>query len=293
MMSEEIEGIKKSFLKKIMMTLLCLGLASLTGYFYARYIEPVRLSITEIPVYSNKLPSSFNGMKIAQFNDTHIGFNYSLDQLKKHISVIQSYSPDLIIFTGDLLHQPNQFQKKSEVISLLALLEAPLGKFAVYGNHDHGGFGTTIYSTIMKNAGFTVLQNESAVIQLGGDHIYLSGIDEPMLGTPSLTKIEHTAKKDSFHIFLSHVPDLAVQIKDFDLFLSGHSHGGQIRLPIIGPLVLPPFANHYNSGEYARGFGDHVSIIYVNRGLGTTGVPLRFMAIPEITFFSLHTKKAD
>ncbi|TDL35212.1 metallophosphoesterase [Jeotgalibacillus sp. S-D1] len=292
-MTEEKEGRRTSFFKKMVYTLLSIGLASLSGYSYARYIEPVRLSITEIPFYSNKLPSAFNGIKIAQFNDTHIGFNYSLTQFKKHLKIIQSYSPDLIIFTGDLLHQPNQYQDKSEVISLLASLEAPLGKFAVYGNHDHGGFGTTIYSAIMEESGFTILRNESAVISLEEEHIYLSGIDEPMLGNPSLTKIEQTVKADAFHIFLTHAPDLAAQIQDYDLLLSGHSHGGQIRLPLIGPLVVPPYAENFNSGQYEKDDGDQSAIIYVNRGLGTTRVPLRFMSVPEITMFTLYTKKAD
>ena len=287
MTEKEVKISRRSFLKKSISTVLGLGFISIGLYSYARYIEPNLLSVTKTSFFSPRLPSSFDGITIAQFNDTHIGFQYSEELLKEHIQKIQSYSPDLIIFTGDLLDEPNRYNKAAEVIDLLSELKAPLGKFAVYGNHDHGGYGTDIYADIMKQSGFIVLRNEVVSLTRNNESISLSGIDEPMLGRPSFNAIEESVKSDSFHIFLSHAPDLATKMKTFDLQLSGHSHGGQIKLPFVGPIVVPPYADVYSDGRYTKKMGDHEAMIYVNRGLGTTRMPFRLFSSPELTFITL------
>lgn len=289
MAAKEVTISRRTFLKRTVSTLLGISIISIGGYSYARYIEPNLLSVTKMTFRSSRVPKSFDGVTIAQFNDTHIGFQYSEDLLKEHIQKIQSYSPDLIIFTGDLLDEPNRYKKANVVIDMMSQLKAPLGKFAVYGNHDHGGYGTDIYAEIMDKSGFKILKNEAVSLTKNYESISLSGIDEPMLGRPSFDQIEQNVQTESFHIFLSHAPDLAQQMNYFDLQLSGHSHGGQIKLPVIGPIVVPPYADIYNDGKYMKNMNGYEAMIYVNRGLGTTRMPFRLFSSPEITLITLKT----
>ncbi|KIL44702.1 metallophosphoesterase [Jeotgalibacillus soli] len=281
---------RRTFLKKVTACLLGSIVIGFWGYVYARYIEPNRLAISALSFESEAVPLRFNGIKIVQFSDTHIGYHYSKRQLKKHVQIIQSYKPDLIVFTGDLIDKPNQYSRIHDLPSLLAPLSAPLGKYAVYGNHDHGGYGTDLYAELMQKAGFSLLRNEFVKIKKGNDDILLSGIDEPMLGRPDFTSIFNMIEDDPFHIFLSHAPDLADLAGKFDLQLSGHSHGGQIQIPFFGALIVPPYAENYIEGRYDLIEGDRPTSIYVNRGLGTTRMPFRLLSTPEISIITLKRK---
>ncbi|MGV3463891.1 MAG: metallophosphoesterase [Heyndrickxia sp.] len=115
------------------------------GYIYSRYIEPHRLDLNQVTIQHEHIPKSFHGCKIVQFSDTHLGFQYNLNQFHKHITTINNLDPDIIFFTGDLMDKPNQYPLKKELCDMLKQLKAPFGKYAVYGNHDHGGYGTDIY----------------------------------------------------------------------------------------------------------------------------------------------------
>ncbi|MEW9501496.1 metallophosphoesterase [Jeotgalibacillus marinus] len=279
---------RRSFLKKVAATVLGTGVLGVGGYSYARFIEPSQITLTEITYASTRLPMGFDGLTIAQFSDTHIGFQYTEKQLEKHIKKIQSCQPDMIIFTGDLLDKPNQYKKFPSLVASLSDLDAPLGKYAVYGNHDHGACGTDIYADIMTQSGFTLLRNEAISVPRNDDKIIISGVDDPSLGQPDFKPIEKAVGSESFHILLSHAPDLADIASTFDLQLSGHSHGGQIQLPLFGPLIVPPYAEKYIEGRYDVPIHNRDATIYVNRGLGTTRLPFRLLSIPEITLFTLR-----
>lgn len=263
------------------------------GYLYSRYIEPHRLDMNYVSIQHEKIPKSFHGCKIVQFSDTHIGFQYDLEQLKKHIATINNENPDIIFFTGDLMDKPNQYPFKEPLRNMLKQLHAPYGKYAIYGNHDHGGYGTDIYMQIMKDANFSVLRNETISLELmNGEKIYVAGIDDAMLGKPDIPGTLKGIPDNSFSILLSHAPDLADAASAIgaDIQLSGHSHGGQVKIPLYGPLVTPPYGRKYIEGKY------HVNrrqplFLYVNRGLGTTRLPFRFLSVPEITIFILQSSK--
>jgi uncharacterized protein len=290
-MSEQIT--RRTFIKKAVGTLLAAGGLGTGGYFYAREMEPRMLDITRHTIKNEALPAGFDGVRLIQFSDTHIGFQYTMDQLQQLITQINKLNPDLIVFTGDLLDDPRHFTEKTKLISMLSKLNAPLGKFAVYGNHDHGGYGSDLYKQIIEQSGFTLLLNTSANIKLlDGSSIWIAGIDDAMLGRPDLSASMAKIPNNSYTILLSHAPDKAEEAAKFpiQMQLSGHSHGGQIQIPFYGALVTPPFAEKYVEGFYTVGRNKGLSL-YVNRGLGTTRLPFRFLSQPELSIFTFKNDK--
>jgi uncharacterized protein len=283
---------RRQFIKRTAGSLISVfGLGS-GGYFYANRIEPRLLEIHYQQINHPLIPKSFDGIKIVQFSDTHIGFQYDLNQFKLLVNKINALQPDIIFFTGDLMDEPNKFREIHQLVPLLTQLHAPLGKFCIYGNHDHGGYGSDIYRNIMENTNFTVLLNKAYPIKLKDkSSIYLIGIDDAMLGQPDFTLALKHVPVNQFKILLSHAPDLAETAYQHQIHwqLSGHSHGGQVKLPFIGALVKPPFARIYTEGLYSIGKSNPLTL-YVNRGIGTTRLPFRFMAKPEITVYTLKTK---
>lgn len=281
---------RRRFLKRTIGSFLTLGGTGYGGYFYSRQIEPRMLKVTSHTIAHSDIPSSFNGFKIVQFSDTHLGFQYDLKQFKKMLNVITNLQPDIIFFTGDLMDAPNQYPNPEEIVPLLSNLHAPFGKYAIYGNHDHGGYGSDIYRNIMESANFKLLLNQSDVIEMI-DHskIYVIGVDDAMLGRPDFqTAFLNIPDNNVFKLLLCHAPDLADQAVQYgvQLQLSGHSHGGQIKVPFIGALITPPFAK-----KYIEGFYDIETLkLYVNRGIGTTRMPFRFLSTPELTVFTLNNK---
>lgn len=265
----------------------CLGFG---GYEYANRIEPSLLEINTKEIFHPLIPKSFHGLKIVQFSDTHLGFQYNISQFKKLANKINSLEPDLIFFTGDLMDEPNKFYEINQLVPLLQNLNAAMGKYCIYGNHDHGGYGTEIYRNIMETADFTVLLNESRPIKLKDGIIYLAGVDDAMLGRPDLASALKQIPQNRFTILLSHAPDLADTAVEYPVHwqLSGHSHGGQIKIPFYGALITPPFAQKYTEGLYQLK-EDNPFSLYVNRGIGTTRLPFRFLAKPEVTVFILKS----
>jgi uncharacterized protein len=285
---------RRTFIKRTFGSFLTMVSAGYGGYFYAHQIEPRLLKINKHEIQHVDIPKSFDGFRIVQFSDTHLGFQYDLDQFKKMLSKISSLKPDIIFFTGDLMDAPNQYPLSNEIVPLLKNLQAPFGKYSIYGNHDHGGYGSDIYKNIMNLADFTLLLNTSEQIQLlDGSSIYVMGIDDAMLGRPNFDSAMEKVPADQYKILLSHAPDLADRAVDFgiQLQLSGHSHGGQIQIPFVGALITPPFAKKYREGFYEINATETPLTLYVNRGIGTTRLPFRFLSKPEITLFTLNSKQ--
>lgn len=279
---------RRRFLKGAFSILFTILGWSLGGYVYAHNSETDLVNVRTVQIRHPLLPQSFNGIKMVQFSDTHLGFHYNLHDLTKLIQKINKCNPDIVFFTGDLMDIPNQYPEIHNIIPILQQIQAPLGKYCIYGNHDHGGYGTELYKNVMENAQFTLLLNEAKKIQLSdGSCIYILGIDDVMLGSPDFHFALKKVPNQAFKILLSHAPDLADQAAKYPIQwqLSGHSHGGQVKIPFIGPLVIPPFAQKYQEGYYRIGKLN----LYVNRGLGTTRIPFRFMSKPELTIYTLRS----
>ncbi|MEK4127216.1 metallophosphoesterase [Anoxybacillus sp. FSL W8-0382] len=276
---------RRDFLKTFFSLFVKGALLSTAGYMYAKYIEPRRLTVRRYDVVHPLIPKSFDGCRLLQFSDVHIGYHYTVRHFRQVVEQINALDPHLICFTGDLLDEPNKYEHVETITTLLKQLHAPLGKFCIYGNHDHGGYGTDIYKRMMTASGFRLLVNEWVTIERGHERIAIAGLDDFMLGKPNFAKTVQQLPKETYTIALIHEPDLVTQasVYPFHLQLSGHSHGGQIQLPWIGPLVTPPLAKQYVEGFYDIG----QLTLYVNRGLGTTRMPFRFLTPPELTLFTL------
>lgn len=279
---------RRTFLKRGISGIFTLLSLSGGGYFYAKEWEPRMIHIQKEIITAQHIPPSFHNFKIVQFSDTHLGFHYSVKQLSHLIETINRQNPDLLVFTGDLVDKPNSYQHFSQLEEKLSLLHAPFGKYWIYGNHDHGGYGTEIIKEVMSNSGFTLLQNSHTVIEKDLDRIILAGIDDLMLGKPDIDTALIQVNPDLFTMLLVHEPDFADITANYpvDVQLSGHSHGGQVRLPFIGHVYTPLYAERYVQGKYRI----HDSFtLFVNSGIGTTRLPYRFLCRPEIHVFSLQS----
>lgn len=283
----DTEITRRQFLKRFVTTFTTTALATSLGYVYTRYIEPKNITISKHIVKHPLIPKNFDNVKIVQFSDTHIGHFFDLNDLKKVIDKINDLAPDIVFFTGDLLDAPNQYTRTNDVHIYLNQIVAPLGKYYIYGNHDHGGYGSEIYKDIMDRSQFKLLLNNSIGITKENDEIVIAGLDDCMLGKPDFASTFKNQQATKFTIILVHEPDVAPISEEYGahLQLSGHTHGGQIQLPFYGPLITPPLGSDFYEGHYK--VGDSQMSLYVNRGIGTTRLPFRFLSRPEISLYTL------
>lgn len=251
---------------------------------YAWLGEPNWLDVTKLDLKFNNLPSAFSGLKVVHFSDTHLGFNKDaadLTRLAEHISKVE---PDLICFTGDIVD--SDAEDLIDSVPILASLNAPLGKYAILGNHDFKN--TKLISELWKSAGFRLLRNESYLLKRGGAVMAVTGLDDLLHGKPDPAKAFAGVPEGTFNLLLMHEPDYADTAQDYSvhLQLSGHSHGGQIRVPILGAPFTPYGSLKYINGLY---YTDAKAMpVYVNRGFGETYMPFRFLCRPELTVLTLH-----
>jgi uncharacterized protein len=272
--------------------LICLSLiVLLTGgvFVYAKYIEPFALKVEPVTVRSPYVGENADGLRIAVFADTHFGENYTTADFERVLRAIAEQKPDMVFFLGDLIDNYKEYtktQSPEKISSLLSGIKAPYGKYAVFGNHDYGGGAEQDYGDIMKASGFSVLVNDSVVLDDLG--IQLIGIDDMVIGYGD-PKTAAAARKDLFNIVLAHEPDIADRILsyDFDLMLSGHTHGRQINVGIFDDYVLPPYGKKYIRGSYELPTARKAEL-YVNAGIGMTKLPFRFGSAPELTIVTLR-----
>lgn len=249
---------------------------------YSFFVEPQRLSGTELRMSDPEITES---LSVAVFADTHFGKDYDISDFKKAAEKINEASPDLIIFLGDLIDDYSSYDGDMDhIISVLSSLDAPYGKYAIFGNHDYGGGAERLYAGWMESTGFTVLKNST--VSLKGN-ITLTGIDDCLIGygDPSAA---NGLSSDSYNIVICHEPDVADSISgtNTDLMIAGHTHGGQVNVPFYKDRYLPDLGKKYIKGKYVLD-NKEKTVVYVNNGLGTTKVGARFMAVPEITYFFL------
>ncbi|CZR99035.1 putative metallophosphoesterase [Clostridioides difficile] len=276
----------KSFLKIFMLIFILI-------FIYSVAIEPSLLIVKKYNinesgnlVKNDIVKTESESIKVVQISDTQIGSFYSTKNLKKVANKVNALNPDIIVFTGDLIDYSNKNPDIDEITAILSSMNARLGKFSVFGNHDYMYKLPRYYRQIMKNSNFNLLINENKKIKLADDkYINILGVDEILNGNPDIKYLENKTDKNNFNLLLAHEPDLVDMFsKDsMNLVLSGHSHGGQIRIPFKGALVTPPYGRKYTKGFYEVN-GNH---LYVSSGLGSTKLPFRFFNIPEIVEFNI------
>ncbi|ASA23941.1 metallophosphoesterase [Paenibacillus donghaensis] len=260
-----------------------LGAGLLTGG-YAWQGEPNWLEVTSVELAFPQLPSAFAGTTIVHFSDTHLGFNKDARDIASLAEQIRKVSPDLICFTGDIVDsEPEDLE---ESVAELAELHAPLGKYAILGNHDYKN--TEKVTGLLQAAGFKVLRNHSYLIKQGGSVMAVAGLDDQLHGKPDPEAALKNIPPGTFTLLLMHEPDYAdtAQAYPFHLQLSGHSHGGQIRLPLLGAPFTPYGSLKYIAGLYYT--EEKGMPVYVNRGFGETYMPFRLLCRPELTVLTLR-----
>lgn len=264
--------------------LLSIGAALAGVGWYAWRIEPRRLRITRPVVTLPDLPPAFEGYRIAHISDVHLGERMVRDHLPAVVERVNRERPDLIAITGDFAtRHHNELNGGAPV---LAGLEAPDGVWAVLGNHDYY-VGVRAVSALLAQAGIGLLKNAHHVIMRGSDSIVLAGLDDVLHGAPDLDTALAGAP-DAPAILMVHEPDYArVAAADSRVWiqLSGHTHGGQVCLPGLGPPVLPRLGRIYPAGRYA--VGERLTL-FVSRGTGTAWLAIRLNCRPEITVITLR-----
>ncbi|WP_027398818.1 metallophosphoesterase [Anaerovorax odorimutans] len=273
-------------LKKFFRTIFLLIIIVILILGYSKYIEPFMLKTESIKIESPYVTDNSNGLNIVVFADTHFSEFYTTDDFKKVLNSIKEINPDIVVFAGDLIDNYNNYTEDiSDISHALASINAPLGKFAIFGNHDYGGGAENEYEEIMSKGGFIVLKNEYYALDRLG--ISIIGIDDVLIGNGD-TGIASWSRPDYFNIVLCHEPDLADEILEYnvDLMISAHTHGRQINLFGLNDDTLPLYGKNYIKGIYQfNNFRD--TKLYVNSGIGMTKLPYRFMSRPELTCITI------
>jgi uncharacterized protein len=259
---------------------------------YSGEVARHEIDIVERPIAITNLPTPFHGYRIVQLSDIHLDEYTEPFFLERIVHKVNALAPDLVLLTGDFItHGSLTFIAGGHAIrrcsEILTTLTAPL-RYAILGNHDVS-FGASIVVNSLTAHGTTVLVNQYLPIERNGARCWLCGVDDPGTSHPDLD-LAVPAKPDGPVILMAHEPDYADDVAAHprgplvDLMLAGHSHGGQVRLPFLGALILPPMGEKYPEGLYRL----KQMQLYVNRGIGTVGLPFRLNCPPEITVITLH-----
>jgi predicted MPP superfamily phosphohydrolase len=268
----------------------CLGIGAATvatptcGLLYAFRIETDWLQVERVAVTIPQLSPDLDGFTIAHLSDLHLGPTESAADIRHAVNVTNALNPDLIALTGDFVYRSAEYAEPCA--QELAALEASFGVVACLGNHDHWE-NASLIKQALTDVGISVLVN--AGLSLAGGGLWVGGVDDIWAGHPDLDAALDGASTGAAVILLAHEPDYADTVSkhgDVNLQLSGHSHGGQVRLPFIGAPVLPYLGRRYPVGLYRIG----KLTLYTNRGVGTIYPPIRFNCRPEVALITLATE---
>jgi len=251
---------------------------------YARFIEPYRYEVSETDVFLRDLPERFEGFRITQLTDVHHSRIVGIDEVRRTVDLANLTKPDLIALTGDYTTSYRRYIEPCA--EALGALNAPEGVWAVLGNHDHYT-DRELTTRALEHNRIAVLNNANTTLRRGSDVLQLSGIDDWSWAGTNWPRALYGLDQKRPTVLLSHQPrvlDLAESEK-VGLIISGHTHGGQIDLPLIGPPARFATAElKYAQGLFRRGDTQ----LYVSRGTGVIGLPLRLGVRPEIAVLRLR-----
>lgn len=252
------------------------------GLGYGSLVEPRRLSLERVRTPIPKLSAAFDGFKIAVLSDFHLHPYTPLSLIESAVQLANSVQPDAVVLLGDYGYTLGSIYELAPVFSRL---KAKHGVFAILGNHDRGGMRTI--PPALEGVGITVLRNSGVPISVANSELFLAGTESIFFGF-DLEKSLAGRTGDAPTILLAHEPDIADTVAAdgrISLQLSGHSHGGQMRLPLVGALLLPPWGRRYDQGLHKI----KEMLLYTNRGIGLVGMPFRLNCLPEVTEITLCT----
>lgn len=271
---------RKFYFKALVMLFLacCLTLA-----VWSVFIEPNRIVVNETIVHFPNLPSAFDGMRIVVLSDLHVGSPHiNVKKLQSIVAQANELKPDLILLPGDFVVGQEfgaSFVEPELIADALKNLRARHGVYAVLGNHDWWYYGARVRRAL-EASGIQVLENESREIQLNDQAIWLAGLGDLWTGKPDVAATLQRIPAGAPIIAFTHNPDLFLQIPErVGLTIAGHTHGGQVNLPLAGRLVVP---SNYGQRFAAGLVREKNHLLFVSTGIGTSVLPLRFRVPPEI-----------
>jgi len=265
--------------------------ALLTGAFGATaaygFWEASRIRISRTDVSVPNLPEPFVGKTIAVLADMHHGPFVSIAFIREAVEIANSLSPDLFALVGDFAHRGGKTADELPLcLEAMSALRAPLGVYAVAGNHDMQNQGQ-VYRECIARTPLVDLTNTNRRVSHDGADLWLAGVDDLWWGQPNLKQSLRGLPDGAAAVLLSHNPDFAERSPDprIGLILSGHTHGGQIYLPVAGSPWIPSNYGDKYLGGLVRG---PASQVFVSRGIGEAGIPLRINVPPEINVLTLQ-----
>lgn len=279
---------RREFLRLAGLTALNLFLAGLSGWGYSKLVEPGWIEVVQIALKLPRLSPSFSGFRLVQISDLHMGGWMDRERLQRVIQLAVDQSPDLVVITGDFVtgHSWNVSLQASleDLVQELSALTEQHTTLAVLGNHDYWTDASAVRAAL-GTCGILELGNDVYSLSNGSEQLHIAGVDDIWEGRDQLDAVLEKLPASGAAILLAHEPDFADRSAEtgrFDLQLSGHSHGGQVVLPVLGPPVLPRFGRKYPAGLYqVKGMYQ-----YTNRGVGMIAPYVRFNCRPEITVFT-------
>jgi hypothetical protein len=279
------------------------GATPFLGAVYGFAAERLNYQVRRVEIPILNLPDALDGMKIAQLSDIHLSGYISRDDVRRAVDMANDLSADLSVVTGDFITSAGD--PLSDCIEEIRKLAAPLGIYGCNGNHEIYAKSEDAAERLFTQAGMKLLRKENALITFRGAQLNLIGVDYQRERGPggiriqTLAGVEKLVKRDMPNILLSHNPnsfDRAAEM-GIELSLAGHTHGGQVQVEILDHRLSPArFITNYIAGLYSLPLGPakaaetspKTSHLYVNRGLGTVGAPVRLGVPPEITQITLR-----
>jgi predicted MPP superfamily phosphohydrolase len=286
---KEIVEEKKPRFKGIINTIFLVIILIVGLIFYSKYVGTKGLEVKEYRVESNILSKNFSGIKIVHFSDIYYNSTFDkndLMELSKRINVLK---PDIVVFTGDLGKKLNE-DDIAYITEVLSSIEAKIGKYAIYGDHD---FKLDKYEEIMTNSNFIILNNSyEEVFYKTNESMFIVGLPSSIKEKSDLNKAFEFYKDDNRKYIITLVHDgktiKAIDDSNYevDLILGGHSLGGLINLPIYGGIIKDKTMHKYSEEFYSKG----ITNIYISSGLGTSKYDYRLNNKPS---FNLYRLKAQ
>jgi predicted MPP superfamily phosphohydrolase len=264
-----------------------LAFASLALLIWAVLVEPGRLVVRETRVASARWPAGRPPLRIAVLTDLHVGsFRNGLDRIEEVVARTNEQRPDVIVLLGDFIHgkSAERFVHPEATATLLARLRARHGVVSVLGNHDWWYDGRRVRAAL-EGAGIRVLENDAIPLGEGPERVWVAGVGDLWTRDVDFVSALRAVPEGEPVVLLAHNPDVFPRVPArVALTLAGHTHGGQVALPLLGrPIVPSRYGQRYASGVVM----EEGRVLFVSPGIGTSIIPVRFRVPPEISMVTL------
>ncbi|MGO8670834.1 MAG: metallophosphoesterase [Capsulimonadaceae bacterium] len=253
---------------------------------YGAGIEANRLMVEHTVVHLPRWPREADGLRIGLLSDFHCDYDQAVIRTRRAVAMLAALHPDVVFVAGDFISDGTDRRYLRPTVRALApLASIGRGAYAILGNHDWWGGMQEILDGLLARAGFAVLRNQSLMMP-GVDGAYIVGVDDALVGAIDVERALRGVPPHAAKLLVMHEPDFADEVGEgFDLQISGHSHGGQIRLPWLPVLHAPAYGTKYPEG--LKRAQNH--LVYTTRGVGMIGPQIRTFCPPEVTLLTLRT----